>query len=368
MSIYQRQDRGNSWWVDLRIDGRRIRRRAPVQTEEGAQELELQIRREAAHALEPDTFPLSSRSTFADFAEHWLSNYVMIANRGSTVREKRSVLRARLLPAFGHLPLAEITTNTVDAQVAVWMRNGLGLKRINNIATVLRKALRCAVEWGLLERAPIVRHHRYFPPVPQFLTRSESDRVLAEVAPGFWRTLVLFLLTTGARFGEAAALRWEDIELRTDRPFVLIRRSVCYGVVSEPKTAQSRRAIALIPEVVAALRALRQERSGAEWVFTSPSGRFLDPGRSCHVLKRACIKAGVPVISWHKLRHSCATQLMAEGVPLVAIKEVLGHTNIDVTSIYTHVTPSSLWGYMQLLSRRSHVPTGDHVPHVGVAA
>lgn len=350
------------WWVDLRIGGRRVRRRSPVQTLEGAIEHERDVRAQMVHP-EMDRIPLTGGSTFAEFAEQWMTQYVAVANRPSTVREKRAALHSKLLPAFGSLPLDQITTNTVDARVARWMKEGLSIKRINNLATILRCSLRCAAEWGFLREAPRIRHHRYIPPVPQFLTRTESDRLLATMEPGFWRTLVLFLLKTGARFGEAAALKWEDLELDNTPAHVLIRRGVCNNVVAEPKTRASRRSIALNADLVVALRALKYRRPKSEWVFTSPTGKFYRPESCGHFLKQACEKAGVPIITWHKLRHSCASQLMAHGVPLVAVKELLGHTNIEVTSIYTHIAPNLMWDYIQVLSKpASPNPGVQHSP------
>ena len=351
MSISQPKDRHGQWWIDLRINGRRIRRKAHVQSLEGAIEHEQRIKREFACAEElQDSIPLFSESTFAEFAERWMADYVSIANRRSTQREKECVLRTRLLPAFGHMRLNQISTNMIDAAVATWIRSGMSIKRANNILTILRKAFRCAVEWGLVANAPIIRHHRYFPPMPQYLTPAESQRLLDAMEPGFWKTLVLFQLCTGARFGEAAALQWADLDLDSNRPTVAIRRGVSNGIVSDPKTRASRRTVMLISELVTALKALRYRRPDSEWVFTSPSGRFYQPTNTVRVLKCACAKAGVPVISWHKLRHSCATQLLAHGVPLPAIKEVLGHTSLEVTSIYTHVVPGLMWEYMQTLS------------------
>lgn len=357
MPISQRRDRAGASWIALRFEGQRIRRRSPIQTPEGAVEFESQVVQELAKKYqESDPALLACSSTYAEFADRWVRDYVAVANRASTLREKTSTLNSRLLPAFGHRPICDISTNLVDAQVANWMREGVGLKRINNILTVLRRSLRCAREWGLIAREPLIRHHRYFPPVPQYLTRDESERLLAAFEPGFWRTFALFLLRTGVRFGEAAALRWEDLELHDERPFVTIRRSVCYGIVSEPKTRAGRRTIALIPELVTALRVLKYHRQDSPWVFATPSGNFHRPNRTSPVLKRACVKAGVPVITWHKLRHSCATQLLHEGVPLIAIKDLLGHANLEVTTIYAHVTPNAMWSYMHVLSSRTPSP------------
>jgi len=261
MSILQRKDRHGEWWVDLRANGRRYRRKASIQTLEGAIEHEARLREEFTRAdSSRDSFPLHARSTYAEFAEHWMADHVAIANRPSTVLEKECGLKSRLLPKFGHLPLEEVSTNTIDAAAASWIRSGMSVKRANNLLSILRQSLRCAVEWGILPRAPLVRHHRYFPPVPQYLTRAESRRLLESMESGFWRTFVGFLLGTGVRFGEAAALRWDDLDLDGPVPTVVIRRGVVHGIVAEPKTKASRRTIILIPEVVVALRLTHRSR------------------------------------------------------------------------------------------------------------
>jgi hypothetical protein len=130
MSIFQRTDRHNQWWVSFRFHGRRVRQKSPIQSHEGALGHEAQLL--AILGAEEEIkagAPLYSGSTFAEFAERWMTDYVMIANRHTTVAEKRYALKSRITPAFGHLPLQEITTGTVDAQVATWVRSGLSIKR-----------------------------------------------------------------------------------------------------------------------------------------------------------------------------------------------------------------------------------------------
>ncbi len=151
-----------------------------------------------------DAFPLCGGSTFAEFSERRMTAYVAIAKRASTAEEKRYPLRCRLLPAFGHLRLEEISAGLVDAQAASWIKSGLTVKRVNSILMIFRKALGRAVEWGMLAKAPLIRCHKYAPPIPRFLKREDSFRLLDSMEAGFWRTLVLFLLRASARFGEAA--------------------------------------------------------------------------------------------------------------------------------------------------------------------
>ena len=64
----------------------------------------------------------------------------------------------------------------------------------------------------------------------------------------------------------------------------------------------------------------------------------------------ACERAGIGRVTWHKLRHTTATELMRQGVPLAVVSEVLGHTSVEMTKRYTHVAPHVAWSFMQLLS------------------
>lgn len=88
----------------------------------------------------------------------------------------------------------------------------------------------------------------------------------------------------------------------------------------------------------------RQQAGGRweEWglVFTSTVGTPLDGSNVTHRFQKILERVGLPRIAFHDLRHTCASLLVAIGVPLPVIKEILGHTRISTTAdIYTHVTP-----------------------------
>lgn len=125
-----------------------------------------------------------------------------------------------------------------------------------------------------------------------------------------------------------------------------------HGVVDDPKTPQGRRVVSLIPETAEALQALRHDRP---YVFSPPRGAFYRPNTCSHILKAACREAGVREITWHKLRHTCATDLTARGVPLLVVKNILGHASIEMTMRYAHVAPDTARDYMQVLRDDTHV-------------
>jgi integrase len=137
-------------------------------------------------------------------------------------------------------------------------------------------------------------------------------------------------------------------------PLVRIRRQLLrhqgQGVLlSEVKTAGSRRTLYLSRPVVEALRAhrARQEaerttagvwRNPADLVFTSTVGTPLDPDVFGKSVPRICEAAGLGHWSIHELRHSCASLLLAMGVPLEVVSDTLGHASIRVTmDVYGHL-------------------------------
>jgi integrase len=165
-------------------------------------------------------------------------------------------------------------------------------------------------------------------------------------------------LLLGLRRGEVLGLRWSDIdfERRTLQVRQTVQRIAQEGLVAaEPKTEKSRRTLSL-PD--AALRALKAQRArqaterlsaGTEWedadlVFTSLSGTPLDPRGVDRKFKRLLAKAQLPVTTrLHDLRHSAASLLLAQGVPMRTIMELLGHSSIAMTAnVYSHIAPTML--------------------------
>ena len=157
------------------------------------------------------------------------------------------------------------------------------------------------------------------------------------------------------RQGELLALRWQDVDLKNATLSVrhTLTRSGGRVVIGEPKTKKSRRSISLTPQAVEALKAHlerqlreigilgdRYEDQGL--LFTTGTGSPINPSnlrqRSFAQLLK---KAGLPHFRVHDLRHFCASLLLAQGVPLKVVSDILDHSQIGITAdLYTHVLPS----------------------------
>jgi integrase len=190
----------------------------------------------------------------------------------------------------------------------------------------------------------------------QVLTPEQVCKVVEAVKGSRMEALLLLVLTAGMRRGELLGLKWEDITLIEGNGSLQVRRSMTrvagHGVVaSEPKTASSRRKIALSPFVVGALKEHRVRQlemrlqAGIKWtendlVFCNVYGNFLHPARLYMLFQRVLAEAGVPHIQLHNLPHIAVTILLSMGVNVKVVQEMLGHGCISMMlDTYSHVLP-----------------------------
>ncbi|MSO38136.1 MAG: site-specific integrase, partial [Acidimicrobiia bacterium] len=166
-------------------------------------------------------------------------------------------------------------------------------------------------------------------------------------------TLWLLLATSGCRRGEALGLTWEDVNFDARR--ITIRRSLSYAgrvaVLEEPKTARSRRSVAIPAKTVTALKAHRSRQAETRlavgpdydprgFVFAKPDGTPLTPATATRRFKRLASTLNLPELSIHGLRHSYATIALESGVPAKVTQEQLGHSSIATTlDLYSHAVP-----------------------------
>ncbi len=311
-------------------------------------------------------------ATVREFSKIYL-DVSRVRNKSSSVDAKDAVLRVQLLPRIGDLRLNEVTYAVIedlkvelartpianstrrDDEPATKIRL-LKPKTINNCLTVLRRMLSIARKRGLIENVPEVEWLR--PPKPDFdfLTYEEAER-LVKAANGEWRTMILVALRTGLRIGELRALRWQDVDLVAGR--LVVRLNVVNGIVGTPKSGHARE-IALGNEVRTALKSHRHLRGPL--VFCDLAGRVLTVGEPRYAMECICKRAGLRQVGWHVLRHSFASHLAMRGAPLKAIQELLGHSTIQMTMRYAHLSPEVAREAVRLLDELpSSAPNGSRM-------
>lgn len=345
--------RREAWVVDVQAVGkdgrlRRVQRVSPIQNRRAAEKLEHDIREELVNADERVTIAAIESPLLSGFAEEFLTTYAAANNKPSEVESKRMILRVHLVPALGALRLDQIGLAEIDAYKAKKLYAGLAPKTLNNHLTVLRKLLTTAIEWKRLTVAPPIKWMK--PPAPEFdfLTFEEADLLIA-AAEDAWRPMITVAVRTGLRLGELLALGWTDVDLKAGRLFV--RRAVARGIIGTPKNGCSRE-VALSKQAAAALEALPQRGS---FVFSRADGAMLTKDETKAPLRNALKSAGLRHIGWHVLRHTFASHLVMRGAPIKAVQELLGHSTIEMTMRYAHLSPDARRDAVRLLDLKEPV-------------
>lgn len=349
----------NWWWVDIRHEGTRYRKRSPENSRAGAQAYELVLRQRLAKSE-----PISGRdadrvvATFAQFAQQWFETYVRANNKPSEQYAKKSVLRTHLVPYFGRTPLSEISNGHIEQFKAKKRLDGLSPKRINNILTILNTCLKAAMDWSVIESVPRIKLLKTTPPQIEFLEPFELQQLLSNQCEPEWQAMITVAARTGMRIGEIVTLMWQDIDF--DRSSITVRRSLSANQITATKNYKIRH-IPMTVDVKALLASMRQDEG---FVFHRPHRQDEYQSRyTAHAaLQRACARSHIRRIGWHTLRHTFASHLVMKGVSIYIVQRLLGHSSISQTERYAHLASSTLHEAISVLNQAS-VDQGQSFGH-----
>ena len=245
----------------------------------------------------------------------------------STKTSKDWALNNQLLPVFGDVPLDGITRTSVVRWFESYSTTAPG--GANSALLVFRQIMNHAISRGHIETNPtrgLKRNPR--PKLTRFLSREEISR-LHEVLDRYETRrpsskaqvdIIRLLLLTGCRKSEVLNLRWQEVGNDTLE-------------LEDSKTGP--RKVLLGSEASFIIE--RQLRSGSPWVFPSP----VNPARARTELdlwKRVRKLASIEDVRIHDLRHTFASQAAMQGIPLPVVARLLGHTQVQMTLRYAHVS------------------------------
>ncbi|KAF0209032.1 MAG: integrase family [Actinobacteria bacterium] len=285
--------------------------------------------------------PSESESvTFAEFSRSWLSTWAIVRLKASGYREYESIVRLHLIPHFGELTLDEVTVYRIQVYIADKIALGLAPRSVKNHVIVLKRILGTAVDYGLLRENPVdkVASPRIERSEMSFLT-PEQIRQLIEATPASWRLLIALPALCGLRKGEILALEFDDID--TEAKTISITKSMRGGIVSTPKTSSSVATLSLPESLLPLIEHRRRQAGGHKLVFCKSDGSPLSDATPNRILARALIKAGLPTIRFHDLRHSWAVAHLRTGTDIKTLA-YLGRWSSTATLLetYAHVLPA----------------------------
>jgi integrase len=268
----------------------------------------------------------------------------------STLMGYESTIRIHLVPFFAEKPLHQIDRHEIEAFTKWMARGGRSVKTTFNALGVLHAIFEAARREGwvianpcTLVDKPRVQDadpdiHYLEPEDVEALLRGVPDDDLSRVE----RRMYLTAAMTGMRQGELLALRWRDIDWSARR--VRVRRNFVRGEFGTPKSKRSSRSVPLADRLAGELDQLHQEsayKADDSLVFAHPyTGKPIDRSRLLKRFKAALQRAGVREVRFHDLRHTFGTRMAAQGVPMRALQEMMGHRDFKTTLIYADYAPS----------------------------
>ena len=337
-----------------------------------------------------------------DYLDTWLAGREAVEDLArSTLESYREGVELYFKPGLGHLRLVDLRDEHIrdlyaamrkinrpeaDEDRSDLMRRLLAARatrggrrystrpltpaRIKRMHAVLNKALNDAVKAGKLTRNPAavisfgrtrkvkpllwtaerVERWRQTGVVPASVmvwTQHQTGAFLDAVEDDLLYPLFHLAAYWGLRRGELVGLEWADVSIETRR--VHIRQAQPDDELDDTKTENSDRVIVIDEQTAAVLKAWRKRQLeyrmewGESWVdsgrvFTRENGEPLRPEWVSSRFVTLAARAGLPPIRFHDLRHGAATMLLAAGVPIKVISEILGHATAAFTSdVYTSV-------------------------------
>ncbi|SDM23187.1 Phage integrase, N-terminal SAM-like domain [Nonomuraea maritima] len=380
-TIYQRKDgRWEGAAFVLTTAGTYKRVRAYGRTHEEARKKLTQLVAQADQGI-----PVASENwTLAEFLAYWLKHIVMEEGRPKTYQGYEGVVRLHLVPNLGKKRLGKLSAQDIRLFINRFRKecqcckhgwdasrerpaccalkspkcceSYLSTRMVQSVHAVLRNALERAVREEIIPRnvAKLVTVSVPSYKVNRGLTAEEARRVLQASEKDRFHALYVLALCLGLRRGELLGLRWRDVDLDIGTLEVVQTLQRVGGELRfvRPKTENSERTVPLPQLCLDALKEHRKrqfaERSDAwpDWedhglVFPSRRGTPMEPDnlrRSWGAVRKT---AGLGEMRFHDLRHTCVSLLLGLGVPPHIVREIVGHSDIEVTmTIYGHASLS----------------------------
>lgn len=372
-SVTKRTRHGRTQWIarwpvlpEVRACGW-VERVAPTEREAKAKLKEL--RRE----YERGVFTPGGEQALAAYLDWWLDTSVRPHRTPKTVVGYETNVHRHIAPRLGDIALARLTRADVQRLVNDLAVGGLAARTVRYAHAVLRAALTDAVDHGFVVanvaarvKLPAIARQEARP-----LTDEQVGLVLAAVRGHRLEALYTLVLALGPREAELCGLRWRDVDLERGRVTIAQQVYRAAGRLHTRATKSHRnRPLVLPPVAVEALRRHRErladERLLADdrWqehglVFPSSRGTPLQPRnllrhfqetitrintRREGEARRAGVAPPAPLPRWtfHELRHTAASLMLAQGIPLKVVQEILGHSQLSLTAdTYSHLYDSA---------------------------
>ena len=340
MAVYKR---GDTYHYEFIFKGRRIRESTRQGNQNVARNME-SARRTTLAKGEVGILDRPNVPTFKEFAPRFEKAIeTLCKDKPRTI----AFYAERLRRLLDYAPLASATLGAIDEELIEKLKRQrtrqvsrlgrpLSVASINRELATLRRLLRLAQEWKVIDRIPRIRLFRG-EENREFVLSYRQEELYLHMAPEPLKDVALLMLDTGMRPGEACALEWQHVRLKPAPGSKFGYLSVVSG-----KSKNAKRNLSLTARVAAMLTERQASRHQAGFVFPGESGgTFLVSSLDHqHTVFRAIL--GMPAeFVIHSLRHTMLTRLGESGADAFTIMKIAGHSSVTVSQRYVHPSPES---------------------------
>jgi integrase len=300
-----------------------------------AREKAKELRAQIALGGDPSADKKASKAvlTFTTFFE---DHYLPFAKqRKRTWKRDEELFNRRLKGTFGNKKLNQITRAQIQTFHTGLRNEGLAGASCDHFIKLLRRAMNLAVEWGMLEKNPAagfklfnednqIEHYLDDEQLQRLLhiLRTDDNRTVANIA--------LWLISTGARQNEALQARWDHID----------RDNRVWRIPSSNSKSKRVHSVPLNDSATEVLDSLNTE-DNFDHLFINRKTK--KPYTTIHKSwSKLRVKAGLPHLRIHDLRHQYASFLVNSGRTLYEVQALLGHSDPKVTQRYAHLSTKAL--------------------------
>lgn len=272
--------------------------------------------------------PQAAGRTWGEWKAEWWNSRMIEA---STSRAEKSML-IRIEGRWGNVRLADITRHDVREWASSIVREGKSPATAQRILNVFKSSLNAAVDKEILTASPAARLSVPVGEVDtrRYLTREEAEALLGAINSPHAYGLTSFLLGTGARWGEAVGLQKSRLGPES------VRFAEVWSVAGrELKAYTKSRKIRSVPVPGWVRDRLTESSSG--FVFSTPAEMIPDHSNWYKAHWLPAVRSSGVDARIHDLRHTYASWLLQEGVPLAEVGKLLGHENHATTQRYAHL-------------------------------
>ncbi len=349
--------RGKSWhvMVDTGVDPATGKRQRETFTTRTKVEAENRLN-DILKAVTDGAYIKPGRDTLAAYLERWLSDYAKSSLSPRGFERYRDIIRKHIIPDMGALTLSQVRPEHLQKHYTSKLNAGLSARTVRYHHAVLHVALQTATKWGLVARnvADAVDPPKARRTEMKTWDADEVARFVEGAKDSPYYAMFYTALFTGMRRSELLALAWREVDLAFGQ--LSVTRGLHHlkdgsYVFTEPKSARSRRTIALPPSVSLLLKEHKERRSlecalrgtvlkDEALVFGDCEGKPIRPNTVTRAWATLAAHLGLKTIRLHDARHTHASLMLREGVHPKIVQERLGHSSIAITlDVYSHVAP-----------------------------